>query len=73
MSEDDEEITTTDDLANAVNAEILDLLGSTVKLSIIMAEMPRKQISKISSRWNAFVSAVNAVELVPEKKSYKDS
>lgn len=68
--DDDDNLSSGDDnTVHALNVELLQMIGDTVKLSIVIAELSDAQKAGIRKRWTAFVSAVNAVEIedLPQK------
>jgi hypothetical protein len=67
--DDDEDATYgTDPVVDCINVDLLEMIGNTVKLSVQIAELTPRQANVVRARWNALVSAVNAVELPQGKK-----
>jgi hypothetical protein len=64
--------TENENLVVSINHVLLDMIGETVKLSIVLAELSPEQITGVRARWNAFVAAVSAVKLKspPKKKTH---
>ena len=71
--EEDLDTDSSDEEVDVINAHLLELIGETVKLSVMIAELDKKRARGVARRWNAFVSTVNSVELPEPPKVSHDA
>lgn len=63
LEDDDTSGSSGDPKVESINNDLLHLIGEVVKVTVEIAELSPKQLLAVKSRFNALVSAVNALDV----------